>query len=56
MEFSMAIRREKVYWRTKSRVQWLREGDRNMRFFHAQTLKWRKRNVIHGIQEEDGTW
>lgn len=55
-ELTKAIRREEVYWRTKSRVQWLREGDKNTRFFHAQTLKLRMRNAIHGLEKEDGTW
>ncbi|KAB2622357.1 ribonuclease H protein [Pyrus ussuriensis x Pyrus communis] len=38
------------------RVQWLRERDKNTRFFHAQTLKRRRRNTIRGLEEEDGTW
>lgn len=55
-ELIRAVRREEVYWRTKSRIQWLRDGDKNTRFFHAQTLKRRRRNVIRGLEEDDGTW
>lgn len=47
---------EEVYWRMKSRVQWLQDGDKNTKFFHAQTLKRRRRNVIRGLEEEDDSW
>ncbi|CAA6673962.1 unnamed protein product [Spirodela intermedia] len=30
-----AARRQEIYYLQKSRIQWLREGDRNTRFFHA---------------------
>lgn len=55
-ELTSAIKRKDVYWRTKSIVQWLQEGDKNTRFFHAQTMKRRRRNCIRGLEEDDGTW
>ncbi|KAM1060771.1 hypothetical protein ACFX2B_025120 [Malus domestica] len=45
-EFKQAIKIEETYWRTKSRVQWLKEGEKNTKFFHAQTMKWQRRNTI----------
>nr|KYP77060.1 Transposon TX1 uncharacterized [Cajanus cajan] len=36
--------------------QWVRFGDRNTKFFHTQTLVRRKRNKIHGLYLNDGTW
>lgn len=56
VELKRAIRNEEIYWQMKSRVQWLREGDKNTRFFHAQTVKIKKRNAIRGLEEEDGMW
>nr|KYP51188.1 Transposon TX1 uncharacterized [Cajanus cajan] len=35
---------------------WVRFGDRNTKFFHTQTLVCRKRNKIHGLFLDDGTW
>lgn len=38
------------------RVNWLRDGDRNTSFFHAQASKRRKKNLIEGLAGEDGRW
>lgn len=56
VELKRAFQNEEIYWRMKSRMQWLREGDKNTRFFHAQTMKRRIKNAIRGLEEEDGTW
>ncbi|KAM1131909.1 hypothetical protein FF1_046365 [Malus domestica] len=40
----------------KSRTQWLKEGDKNSKFFHAQTLKRRRFNQIKGLEDLNGVW
>lgn len=42
MELTKAIKKEEVYWCTKSRVQWLREGDKNTRFFSCANPETKK--------------
>ncbi|CAA7031857.1 unnamed protein product [Microthlaspi erraticum] len=51
-----AFREEEIYWKQKSRVTWLREGDRNTKFFHATTKQRRARNRITKLKRNDGTW
>ena len=40
----------------KSRVQWLKEGDKNTHFFHSSVKGRRQRNKIQRLQREDTTW
>ncbi|CAN6571798.1 unnamed protein product [Malus baccata var. baccata] len=55
-ELREAHKEEESFWRSKSRVQWLKEGDKNTKFFHAQTMKRRRYNQIRGMEDADGIW
>lgn len=52
---SDAYKEEEVYWKLKRREQWLEEGDRNTKYFHASAKKRRKRNRILGLLENIGS-
>ena len=43
-----------MFWKQKSRVFWLREGDRNTKFFHALTKQIRARNKITQLLDVNG--
>ncbi|XP_070675640.1 uncharacterized protein [Malus domestica] len=43
---AVALKEEELYWKVKSRNMWLREGDKNTKFFHAQTVQRRRHNQI----------
>ncbi|KAL7111975.1 hypothetical protein ACP275_05G123500 [Erythranthe tilingii] len=45
-----------IYWRQRSRVQWIREGDRNTSFFHAKATIRKKINMVHKIKDSAGIW
>jgi hypothetical protein len=47
---------EEVWIRQRSRVMWLKAGDRNSAYFHAQVAQRKRRNKIIALQRSDGTW
>ncbi|XP_062013929.1 uncharacterized protein LOC133730329 [Rosa rugosa] len=47
---------ENLFWRQKSRDKWLKDGDRNTKFFHLTTLIRRRRNKIEGLYDSQGVW
>lgn len=51
-----AFREEELYWRQKSRTLWLKDGDRNTKFFHAVTKQRRARNRITKLKNPRGGW
>jgi hypothetical protein len=50
-----ALHREEIWMCQRSRVQWLREGDRNTSYFHAQAAQHKRMNQIQNLQRADGT-
>lgn len=47
---------EEKYWGQRSRLKWLKWGDRNSKKFHATTLQRRGRNKLLKIKSEAGVW
>eukprot|EP00253_Pinus_taeda_P008746 PITA_08746 len=47
-------KQEEILWRQKSRIKWLREGERNTKFFHQAMIKHRQGNRILSIKDKNG--
>jgi hypothetical protein len=47
--------REEIMARQRSRVEWLREGDRNTAFFQPRLRQVKKKNRINTLVREDGS-
>lgn len=47
---------EEKYWGQRDRLNWVKYGDRNSKFFHAVTVQRRQRNTVTKIKKEDGVW
>jgi hypothetical protein len=47
--------REEMIWLQRSRIAWLKEGDRNTRFFHSKAVWRAKKNKITKLRDSDGT-
>jgi hypothetical protein len=45
---------EEIMFRQKSRMLWLKEGDKNTKFFHNSLLQRRNQNWIHSLKMEEG--
>ncbi|KAM6595903.1 hypothetical protein CsatA_006427 [Cannabis sativa] len=51
-----ALAREEIFWRQKSRVKWLQQGDSCTKFFMASTVIRRRRNFIQELKTDVGSW
>ncbi|KAL0302936.1 UNVERIFIED_CONTAM: hypothetical protein Sradi_6161700 [Sesamum radiatum] len=48
--------RETLKWQQHSKNHWLRDGDDNTRFFHAQASTRKRQNLISGLRDDKGNW
>ncbi|KAK4736797.1 hypothetical protein R3W88_000494 [Solanum pinnatisectum] len=55
-EYNYLLRVEEKFWRLKSRVNWLNEGDANTRFFHTTNLNRRRKNRIIALITDEREW
>ena len=53
-ELNMLLRAEKSYYKQKSRVSWIREGDQNIRYFHKLVAAQKKRSSINFFMDAEG--
>lgn len=53
IELQQAQSFEEEYWREKSRIKWLCEGDRNIGFFHKLTKIGNSSKAMSMIRKED---
>ena len=55
-ELNEWLTRNDLIWKQKSREIWLRNGDRNTRFFHLSTIIRRRQDSIDTIRSDFGDW
>lgn len=48
--------KEELFWRQRSRVKWLTEGDSNSHFLHQTTIQRRRFNKIEKLLDDGGVW
>nr|GEZ24877.1 reverse transcriptase [Tanacetum cinerariifolium] len=49
-------RKEEMFWHQRSRVNWIKFGDQNTRFFHLSTIHRSQRNAITMLKNGEGQW
>ena len=48
--------KQEIFWAQRSRICWLKHGDKNTKFFHAKASQKRQRNFIQGLKNHDDIW
>ncbi|XP_061367828.1 uncharacterized protein LOC133310843 [Gastrolobium bilobum] len=55
-DLEMILLREELSWFQRSRVSWLKFGDKNTKFFHSTTIARRRNNKVMTIKNKMGEW
>ena len=50
------LRKQEIYWAQRSRVNWIKHGDKITKNFHLKASQRRQRNLIQGIMDPQGKW
>ncbi|KAF3668653.1 hypothetical protein FXO38_07989 [Capsicum annuum] len=53
-EYEALLKCEEDFWKIKSKISWLIDGDANTAFFHASTLQRRRKNKITELVDDVG--
>ncbi|KAL0360990.1 UNVERIFIED_CONTAM: putative mitochondrial protein [Sesamum radiatum] len=55
-EIERCLAQEEIMWKQRGKAEWLKEGDRNTRFFHNKASKrYRKKNIVK-LRKAQGQW
>jgi hypothetical protein len=55
-ELNHLISQEEIYWRQRSRISWMKDGDRNTKFFHECASQRKRKNEISYLRNQHGDW
>lgn len=49
------LKQQKIYWKQRGKIRWVREGDAGTKFFHAHATINHRRNTISTLQDSSGS-
>lgn len=55
-EYNEILQQEEPYWKQKSRVQWLKEGEQNTRFFDNIAILRKRHTIVIKLKNEEDVW
>ncbi|EPS72636.1 hypothetical protein M569_02121, partial [Genlisea aurea] len=55
-QLSQLLKLDEIWWKQRSKVHWLREGDKNNKFFHGVASSRQRRNKIERLKSRNNIW
>ncbi|CAI8598599.1 unnamed protein product [Vicia faba] len=55
-ELGCILKKEELMWHQRSRAKWMKNGDRNTRYFHLKVVTRRMKNKILMLKNEEGNF
>ncbi|KAL4626409.1 hypothetical protein ACB092_05G094100, partial [Castanea dentata] len=55
-EINKLMDMEECMWNQRSKIDWLKDGDQNTKYFHCRATERNKRNFIAGLEDNNGNW
>ena len=55
-EINSLLLSDELHWRQRSRVVWLKVGDKNTRYFHQSASQRKKNNSLIGLTNQQNQW
>ena len=53
-EINLLLDKEATMWRQRAKILWLKDGDKNTKFFHSKASQRRRRNYIIRLLDAGG--
>ena len=55
-ELDDLLLKQEIFWAQRSRISWLKHGDKNTKIVHSKATQRRRRNYIQGVKNSDEGW
>ena len=56
VELNCWLDKEDLMWKQGLRLNWFRDGDRNIGYFHSKASNRFQKNLIDGLLDQNGCW
>lgn len=54
IELEKLMQKEEEFWHIRSHTNWLKQGDRNTKYFHHHASQRKRKNHIEGLLDNSG--